>query len=322
MTAACRLLIVSTCLAFSLVSCGNDQPEPVPVFGTLERDRIELRAHHAERIVELPVQEGQWVAKGQALVQLDDRALRAQWASVHARKLAAEAYLEELHNGPRPQEIARAQARLDAAIQLREESLRQLNRARSLTERKLAAESNEDILLARYTEAVANEQVAAESLGELQAGTRQERIEQAAANVAQIEADLKSLAVELDKLSVQAPQDGWLERLPQELGSDTLPGTVVATMLVGDRPYARIHVPEPRMTAFTVGKAVQVLVDGHASPLNGRVRYLSAEADFTPWLALNREDRERLSFVAEVDLIDQAARALPTGVPLEVVSVD
>jgi len=48
------------------------------------------------------------------------------------------------------------------------------------------------------------------------------------------------------------------------------------------------------------------------------VRTVSHDAAFTPYYALTERDRGRLSFVAKVDLEGDAARQLPTGLPLEV----
>ena len=59
-----------------------------------------------------------------------------------------------------------------------------------------------------------------------------------------------------------------------------------------------------------------VRVDGVAEALEGRVRWVSADASFTPYFALTEHDRSRLSYLAEVDLED--ARDLPSGVPLQV----
>jgi HlyD family secretion protein len=52
--------------------------------------------------------------------------------------------------------------------------------------------------------------------------------------------------------------------------------------------------------------------------LNGVVRFVSADAAFTPYYALTQEDRSRLSYLAEIDLPDDAARDIPSGVPVQV----
>jgi hypothetical protein len=44
--------------------------------------------------------------------------------------------------------------------------------------------------------------------------------------------------------------------------------------------------------------------------LRGTVRYVSAEATFTPYYSLTQRDRSRLSYLAEVVLDDRSARAL------------
>ena len=48
------------------------------------------------------------------------------------------------------------------------------------------------------------------------------------------------------------------------------------------------------------------------------VRFLSAQAAFTPYYALTQRDRSRLSYLMEVTLTEPAAKELPTGVPVEV----
>jgi HlyD family secretion protein len=48
------------------------------------------------------------------------------------------------------------------------------------------------------------------------------------------------------------------------------------------------------------------------------VRYVSAEAAFTPYYALTQKDRSRLAYLAEITLDDPAAQALPAGQPIQV----
>jgi HlyD family secretion protein len=50
--------------------------------------------------------------------------------------------------------------------------------------------------------------------------------------------------------------------------------------------------------------------------MTGTVRWVSADASFTPYFALTEHDRSKLSYLAEVDLPE--ASSLPSGVPLEV----
>jgi HlyD family secretion protein len=88
-------------------------------------------------------------------------------------------------------------------------------------------------------------------------------------------------------------------------------------MLVGDRPYARIYVPEPIRTNVKVGDTARVFVSGRDAALSGRVRMIRSEPSFTPYYALIGEDAARLSYLAEVE-ITGADGELPAGVPVRV----
>jgi HlyD family secretion protein len=61
---------------------------------------------------------------------------------------------------------------------------------------------------------------------------------------------------------------------------------------------------------------VEAAVDGRAERLRGTVRYVSAEAAFTPYYSLTQKDRSRLAYLAEITLDD--AVALPAGLPVQV----
>jgi HlyD family secretion protein len=66
------------------------------------------------------------------------------------------------------------------------------------------------------------------------------------------------------------------------------------------------------------GAVVSVAVDGFESPFKGRIRFISAEAAFTPYFALTERDRGHFTYLAEIDLLEPEARDLPTGLPVEV----
>ena len=70
------------------------------------------------------------------------------------------------------------------------------------------------------------------------------------------------------------------------------------------------------MVPVQPGERLNVRIDGSTRSMTGTVRWVSADASFTPYFALTEHDRSRLSYLAEVDVPD--ASSLPSGVPLEV----
>src|SRR5215470_2182452 len=76
---------------------------------------VELGFEITGRIAEVLVEEGDKVAEGQVLVRLDDRLARAQLAKAEAVLAAAQARLDEVRRGSRPDEVRAARAEAAAA---------------------------------------------------------------------------------------------------------------------------------------------------------------------------------------------------------------
>jgi HlyD family secretion protein len=113
----------------------------------------------------------------------------------------------------------------------------------------------------------------------------------------------------------------FVDALPFEVGERPPAGAVIAVLLSGDQPHARVYVPETYRVAVAPGDPVKVRVDGLSDVLNGTVRRIANEASFTPYFALTEKDRSRLTYVAEISLPELAER-LPDGVPLEAFFAD
>ncbi|WPL18495.1 putative efflux pump membrane fusion protein [Thiorhodovibrio winogradskyi] len=298
-----------------LGGCGQSGPDLA--LGTLERDRIALTATVAEVIVALPVAEGTQVTDGTLLARLNDQVQQATVARAAAEVEQARARLAKLRNGPRPQEIAAARAKVDGAeAELREAEIT-YQRNKELIERKSVSKAELDRTLALRDAAQASLGQAEQALAELNAGSRKEDLAAAEAELSAAEAQHDYEQARLAELSITATRDGVLDSLPWNLGERVTLGSPVAVMLAGAAPYARVYVPEPHRVKVKQGDRLRVRIDGLAEPIAGEVRWISAEPAFTPYYALNAEDRSRLMYLAEVQLPDSAAD-LPNGVPVQV----
>ena len=107
-----------------------------------------------------------------------------------------------------------------------------------------------------------------------------------------------------------------MDSLPFEAGDQVPVGTPLAVLLVGDRPHARVYVPEPLRLRVAVGTAATVHLQGDDRAFAGHVRAIRSEPSFTPYYALSGDDASRLSWLAEVEL--DAAVDLPVGIPVRV----
>lgn len=309
-----RQLVAATLLAFALAACADEAPQAL---GTLEYDRITLPATAAERIVAIEVREGERVVAGQRLLRLEARRTRATTEAAQAQVAAQRATLDELQAGPRVEAIAQARAQLASAEAQAREASAYYARLQPLGRQQLVAAAEVDRARAGAANAGAQARAAQAALDELVRGTRDERIAQGEAALEGSRAQAAAQQVSLEQLDVIAPRAGQIDSLPYKLGDQPAIGAPLAIMLVGDAPYARIHVPEPQRANVKVGDRLRVHVDGRDQAYVGTVRMIRSEPSFTPYYALTGDDAARLSYLAEVALGADAVD-LPAGLPVQV----
>ncbi len=306
------LLIVSALTACSAPTADH------PVVGTLEREPIALSAELAEPIRALHVREGDRVAKGDLLVELDATRPLAEHARLAAQRDRLQGRLAEVERGPRQEQILEARAKLLAADAAKHEAELQRARVEELRRANLASARERDEAESAFDQASGARDAARAALDALLEGATTEEHTQARAALAEVDAALRVQQVTLDRLEVRSPREAIVEALPFVVGETPSPGAVVARLRAADTPpYARVYVPAALHAQLSPGARVGVRVDGHGE-FDGVVRYLSGEAAYTPYFALTEHDAGRLSYLAEIDV--EGADALPSGVPVRVVA--
>lgn len=317
-----RVPLLAAALLIVLSACRHD--ETPPLLGTLEWDRIAVQAEAAEPVVAIAVKEGDDVAAGQLLLQLDPRRKDAQLAQAEAELRRAVASQAELQHGTRSETLAAARADLDRVEVARGDAQRERDRAAELRRKGLIAQADldaRDTTLKSARAAVASAQA---KLLELTHGTRPEQLDQADAAVASAQAQVEQLRLSRARLDVRAPQAGRVDSLPFKLGDQPAQGATVVALLGGAAPYARLFVPAPRRAALQPGQKLQLRISGIAATYAAQVRAVRSEAAFTPYYALSGDDANRLSFRAEALLLACATDCngapaptdLPAGLPL------
>jgi multidrug resistance efflux pump len=164
--------------------------------GTIEAEEVLITAEIAGRVRQLMADEGQPVAAGAALAQLDTALLEAQLAQTQAAVQAAEANLALVRAGARSEELAAAEAEVSRALALRDGAAAALAHAQAI----LADPQEIDV---QVVQAQAARDAAARALERLRAGARPEEIAQAEAANAQAQVNI---AATRDRLSLAKTQ--------------------------------------------------------------------------------------------------------------------
>ena len=309
-----RIVFVAASL-LGLAACTANK-EPV-LLGTLEWDRVSVPAEASEPVLQLAVSEGAQVKAGDLLLRLDGRRMDARVAQAQAAVEEQQARLSELVHGARVEELDATRAALASAQASLVETSRQYSRQLELAAKQFVAKSSLDTALASRNRAAADVEEAQAQLRELTHGTRPEQIAQAEAALATAQSALEELRLSRARLDVHAPRAGHVDALPFKAGDQPPLGASVASLLVGEAPYARVFIPSSTRVGLHEGQPFLVRVQGSDRDLHARLRAIARDPAFTPYYALTGDDASRLVYRAELLLTDADAATLPAGVPVQ-----
>jgi HlyD family secretion protein len=290
---------------------------PVPSWnGYVEADYTYVAAATPGTITTLAVRQGDMVARGQVLFTLSETQYRAAAAAAEARVAAAEAALQNLTTGGRADEIdviratlSKAQADLSFA---RETSAR----TGKLFADGLTPQSKYDQDRAALASAEANVRQLQAQLKVAELPARDAQQWQAEANLAAARADAEKAHADLADRTVAAPQDGRVERIYFAIGEMAAVGTPVVSLLPADALKVKFYVAEAERPGLTLGDVVGVSCDGCPEGLTARLSYFASDPQFTPPIIYSRDERQRLSFLAEAVL--EPGSALLPGQPVTI----
>jgi HlyD family secretion protein len=250
------------------------------------------------RVAQVLVEEGDHVAAGTPLVRLDTNDLLAQQAQAQASVAAARAQLQKVVTGARPEErqqTADAVQQARAALASAQASLR-LAQATVKRDRTLAAQgaiSQQDLDQAVTQLSLAQQQAAqaqaaydsaAQNAELVRIGARNEDVQAARAQLAQAEAALAAIDVQLHDATIAAPFAGTITKRDVEPGQIVSPATTSTNPLLVlselDDVYAEFIVPAQHRFELQPGQTATLQVDGlPGQTIQGNVELVRPAAD-------------------------------------------
>jgi multidrug resistance efflux pump len=285
-------------LLFSLLvpSCSRNSNSS-HVSGTIETDEVHVASRYGGRVEAIGASEGKSLTAGDTIVELNAAELRA-------RRDEAAALVAELEAGPRPQEIAAAKSEWEAQVAELELAHSDARRTRELFAQKTISETERDRTLSRATALEKSVAAGKSRYDLLLAGTRPERIQQARARLAEIDA-------QLGEMRIVAPTNCVLELLSVKIGDVLPPNREVATLLLTSHLWVRVYVPEPWLGLIKTDDLVKVRVDSFPEKeFDGRVEQINRAAEFTPRNTQTVAERVKQVFGVKIRLPnDQGLRA-------------
>lgn len=272
-------------------------PELEPGFlygnGHVEGTEVEISAEVTGRVITSNLVEGQPVAKGSLLVELDASDARAQLATAESEIKALQFQMERIR-----EQLATSNDMLKTAE-------RELNRHQALRKSGVVTEQRLDQVATAYRE----------NLGQVRSLRAQ--LEETGAHIERARNHLAYLRIQVDKSRIYAPLDATVLSKGIEVGELATPGSNIAVLVDLNDLELKVYLPEAVIGSVKLNDPVRVRVNAFPDRyFDARVKRVDQRAQFTPRDINMPEERVRMVFGVVLALANPEGHLKP-GMPAD-----
>jgi HlyD family secretion protein len=299
-----KILISIFCTVIFLGCSGNDGTT-ISATGTIEATEITVSAQSGGQVKNIIADEGQTVQVWDTLLIIDNTDWRYQMEQARGGFEMAESQYRLALKGAREEDIIQAEANYqNAEADLKR--MEELYRVKTISEKQL------DDAKTRFT-------VSQQTLEKTKRGSRLEEIEVARARRDQAKGLFNSLQKKMNDCIVTSPTGGTITKRFVEQGE--IAGTGSALFRISNLASMdiTIYVTEVELPKIQLNQKASVTVDAFPDKdYEGKVVFISPNAEFTPKNIQTKDERTKLVFSVKVK-VPNPDGTLKAGVPADVV---
>ncbi|NOX64414.1 MAG: HlyD family efflux transporter periplasmic adaptor subunit [Chlorobi bacterium] len=310
-----NLIIFIILIGFAACSEENDS-SLIEHSGTIETTNIILSSQVPGVVNNLFVDEGENVKLGDTLAIIDHEKFDLQLAQAKASLSVAEAQLKILKKGARKEDKKQAQEILKQAelnlnqVTTNKERMEKLHASKAITEKQY------DDAVTAYELAVSKYNTAKQNVDKLRSA-RPEDIEKAKANVLKAKSSIGLIQKNINDCYLTAPLDGQIVGRFIEIGESVSFMSSMFKITNLNKANLVIYVTEKELASVKYGQEAEITIDAFDNKsFNGKVVFISPEAEFTPKNIQTKDERTKLVFAVKID-IDNSEHFLKPGMPAD-----
>jgi HlyD family secretion protein len=267
-------------------------------------------------------------------IQFQSASIDGDVALRRAELAAAESRLQEMLNGSRPQELETAKAMQAEAQTQHDIAQRDWERAQRLYKNDDISTSQYDQFKAKFDATAATLKRAKEQLNLVKEGPRKEQIDQQRsqveraraalklseanridlkrrqeettmrqAEIARAEAQTGALGVQMNDRTLISPINGVVLTKSAERGEVLAAGATVVTLGEVAKPWVRGYVGEKDLGRVKLGMPAWLSTDSFpGKKYEGKITFISSEAEFTPKQIQTYEERQKLVYRIKIEV--------------------
>lgn len=278
------LLVVAATAVLAVIGFLRIKPAPDTVQGQADAEEIRISGKLPGRVVDLYVEEGQYVHAGDTLVHIHSSVMDAKLEQATAMQQAAAATNDKVDAGTRSQIIQSAYDVYQQALAARGITEKTYQRMQNLFDKGVVSAQKRDEAKAAY-DAAASGAEAAKSQWELaKAGAQKEdkRAAQAMVNVAR--GGVKEAGAMLEDQYLTAPCDGQITVIYPHVSELVMTGAPIMT-LQRDDTYLVFNVRETLLKDMRDGSVINVRIPALDKSVKAKVYFIQDMGSYANWQA-------------------------------------
>jgi len=292
--------------------------------GRIEATEVNVATKLSGRLVEVIVEEGDMVTRGQVLARMDTATLEADLREAEATARQAEHKVAQATAlvESRSNEVRAAKALVAQRLSQKTLSAREAARREELFKRGVVAQEALDVERtakrsdeAQYRASLAQLDAALSAFNSSRSG-----VDEAQAGVAAAKARVETIQSNIDDSILKAPISGRVLYRLAEPGEVLAAGGNVLTLLDITNVYMTFFLPTDQVGLVALGAESRIVLDALPEwSIPAAITFVSPEAQFTPKSVETKTEREKLMFRLKAritpSLLAEYASRVKTGLP-------
>lgn len=269
---------------FLCFSACSPEKRKKPIEGKAKKESISFSPKVTGRVLEIRVNEGDLVQKGDTLAILDVPEVSAKIAQAKGAIEAANAQMQMAKNGATKNQIRQLRAKQKGLQEQYDYAKKSLNRADNMFRDSLMSPQAHDEIFAKYQGAKAQLDAVNAELNDVLNGTRYEKIEMTQGQANQAKGALQEANIAYSERFVIATNAMELETITLHPGELATAGYPLFNGYIPSTTYFRFTIPESKIAAYPKGSEVTLEVVYNQQQIKGKIiniKQLTRYADIT-----------------------------------------
>lgn len=264
-------------------------------------------------------EEGNRVNAGDTLMIIDPETYHLQLNQAEAQRDLAKSKYDMLKKGARSEDKSQASETLKQAEANYESAKTDFERLENLFENRSVTKKQYDDAKTRLTIAEAQLNSAKQNLKKIENFARPEELGQAKAAFNAADANVKLLQKRVNDCYVLSPIDGQIVKNFVEIGETVNPHSSLVKVSNQSEVEVVVYIQETDLGKVKLGQKAEIFSDSYEEKsYEGRVTYISPEAEFTPKNIQTKEERTKLVFAVKIKAPNPNYE-LKAGMPVDAV---